>query len=73
MNKIQHSFIILILSLTFIMCNANNKENHKQEQATKENKEVVEKQILLSRLKAKADTAKAFCKQKGLNSEYYLL
>ncbi|GHV42254.1 hypothetical protein FACS1894179_10960 [Bacteroidia bacterium] len=73
MDKIQHSFIILILSLTFIMCNAGNKENQKQEQATKENKEIVEKQALLSRLKAKADTAKLFCKQKGLNTEYCFL
>ncbi|MFT4222722.1 murein L,D-transpeptidase catalytic domain-containing protein [Dysgonomonas sp.] len=73
MNKISHTLIVLVSSLTFIMCNANNKENRKGEQASKENKEIIERQALLSRLKTKADTAKAFCKQKGLNTEYCFL
>ncbi|MDR1092464.1 MAG: murein L,D-transpeptidase catalytic domain family protein [Prevotella sp.] len=34
---------------------------------------MVEKQALLSRLKAKADTARLFCKQKGLNTGYCFL
>lgn len=73
MNKIPHILIILISSLTFIMCNANNKEKQNQRQEAKDNKETDEKLALLSRLKAKADTAKLFCKQKGLNTEYCFL
>ena len=75
--KRQYKLILLIIiplfTSSFTMCSANNKENQKQEQTEKENKEIAEKKALLARLKAKADTAKAFCKQKGLNTQYCFL
>lgn len=75
MTKTYKYILLIILSLSvlsFIMCNANSKDQ-KQEQAEKENKEIAENQALLTRLKAKADTAKAFCKQKGMNTQYCFL
>ncbi|MFV0580773.1 MAG: murein L,D-transpeptidase catalytic domain-containing protein [Parabacteroides gordonii] len=73
MNTISQTLIILILSLTFITCNANNKENGKGQDPKDSKEEVAERQTLLSRLKAKADTAKLFCKQKGLSTDYCFL
>lgn len=62
-----------MLSFTFITCNANNKESEKGQDPKDSKEEIAEKQALLSRLKAKADTAKSFCKQKGLNTYYCFL
>jgi len=54
------------------MCsNSSNKEP--QTEHNEHTKEEIEKKQLLDRLKAKADSAKSFCKEKGLNTRYCFL
>ncbi len=63
------SFSFLLASL--VMCGSGNaKENGKDEKVTKEQ---AEKQAAFARLKAKADSAIIYCKQKGFNTNYSIL
>lgn len=62
--------LLLITTTSFIMCSSTNDSNTNGE---KIDKELAEKQAAFARLKAKADTAKTYCKQKGFNTDYCIL
>lgn len=65
--------LLILFALTFNMCNANNREQGQQDENNIENKVLAEKQAAFSRLKAKADSAMVYCRQKGLNTDYCIL
>lgn len=56
-----------------VMCKADNSKITESKEESKQAKELAEKQASFDRLKAKADTAKAYCKQKGFNTKHCFL
>jgi len=75
MEKLLRYTLFILLSmfvLSLATCNAGNNPD-KAEKKNEVNKEIAERKALFERLKAKADTAKAFSKQKGMNTDYCFL
>ena len=62
-------FIAFATSMSFVMC---SNTNGKTEAETKEIKKT-EEALAIKRLRAKADLAKAYCKEKGFNTQYCIL
>lgn len=71
-RKIFCTLIIISSILSLITCNANNNDRGKQKEE-QANKKYAEKQAAFSRLKARADSAKAYCKSKGFSQQYCIL
>jgi hypothetical protein len=71
MRKVSYILIFFIPFFAFAVCNVNNKKDSFRTE--KEDRDATERHALFSRLKAKADTAEAFCKQKGMNTQYCFL
>lgn len=66
------SLLFLLVTISFIMCKANNKEEPIGEENGTELAENESRKAFV-RLKAKADSAKIYSKQKGLNTNYCIL
>lgn len=62
-------FILSLIFASFIMCSSTNDSNNEK----KIDKEQAEKAAAFARLKAKADSAMVYCKQKRLNTDYCIL
>lgn len=58
-------FIAFAASISFVMCSNTDKKTEEQK--------LVEENLAFKRLKAKADSAKMFCKQKDYNMQYCIL
>lgn len=58
-------FIAFAASMSFVMCSNTNGQTQTQEK--------VEEDLAFKRLRAKADSAKTYCKQKGYNTQYCIL
>lgn len=69
---IKNLFLILFLSVASISCDATTKWKELKQTET-ENKELAEQQASYRRLKAKADSALAYNKTKGFNTDYCIL
>ncbi|MDH6307607.1 hypothetical protein M2451_000057 [Dysgonomonas sp. PFB1-18] len=59
--------LCFLASTSFIMCGNANGQNEER------NKEQIEQQAAFARLKAKADSAKAYCKAKNFSTQYCFL
>ena len=67
MKKLTWFFLFLVFSfssISFVMCNTNGQIEEEKR---------VEKETTLTRLRAKADLAKTYCKSKGFSTEYCIL
>ena len=73
MNRLALTLTLLITCFSFITCNGCNGIKTEQMQEEEQNKEHAEQQSAFARLKAKADSAMLFCKQKGFSQEYCIL
>lgn len=72
-NNFTKLILTLLVTFSFTMCNASNKEESPADNNNKQDKALAEKQAAFSRLKAKADSAKTYCKQQGLSTDYCVL
>lgn len=64
-------FLVFLFIIPLLTMCGNAAENKRE--GEREDKELIERQALLSRLRAKADTAKTYSEKKGMNTNYCIL
>ncbi len=72
MRKLTLLTLLTITCLSFVRCNSDVKSVFSSEDAKKEEMEK-ERKVAFDRLKIKADSAKAFSKEKGFSTDYCVL
>lgn len=63
--------LLLGLSIFFIVCNA--KTRMKEQEAEQQQQQTIEDNMTFRRLRVRAESAEAYCKEKGFNTKYCFL